>query len=51
MKVRKENRGEIQTEEQESDKDEDKYIQILEMNLMLEGLPGPSQHILTCCVS
>lgn len=42
MKVRKENGGQIQTEEQESDKDEGKYIQTLEMNLMSEGLPDPS---------
>ena len=51
MEVGKENGGEIQREEQESNKDEDKYIQTLEMNLMSEGLPDPSQHILTCCVS
>ena len=42
LKVRKENGGQIQTEEQESDKDEGKYIQTLEMNLMSEGLPDPS---------
>ena len=51
MEVRKEYGGEIQREEQERDKDEDKYIQTLEMNLMSEGLPDPSQHILMCCVS
>ena len=42
MEVRKEYGGEIQTEEQEIDKDEDKYIQTLEMNLMSERLPDPS---------
>ena len=51
MEVRKEYGGEIQREEQERDKDEDKYIQTLEMNLMSEGLPDSSQHILMCCVS
>lgn len=39
MKVRKENRGgEIQTEEQESDKDEDKYIRNLRNELNIRGL-------------